>query len=87
MNPWSVLLTAEAQADILRLAPAVQTRILNRSQWMGDNASLISHQPMRGDWEGCYQCGVGDYRLIYQLDRSEQQVTVLKDGHRREVYR
>jgi hypothetical protein len=43
MNPWSVVLTTEAQADILRLAPVVQTRILNRLLWIGDNAPLISH--------------------------------------------
>jgi hypothetical protein len=30
MNPFSVILTPEAQCDILRLDAAVQTRILNR---------------------------------------------------------
>jgi mRNA interferase RelE/StbE len=87
MNPWSVVLTTEAQADILRLAPVVQARMLNRLQWIGDNASLINHQPMRGEWHGCYRYRVGDYRIIYQVDRSAQQVTVLKVGHRRDVYR
>ena len=30
---------------------------------------------------------VGDYRVIYQIDDSRQQVTVLHIGHRRDVYR
>lgn len=30
---------------------------------------------------------VGDYRVIYEIDDHEQQVTVMHIGHRRDVYR
>ena len=30
---------------------------------------------------------VGDYRVIYEIDDTQQTVTVLHIGHRRDVYR
>ncbi|MHB0912379.1 MAG: type II toxin-antitoxin system RelE family toxin [Armatimonadota bacterium] len=30
---------------------------------------------------------VGNYRIIYEIDDSEQAITVLHIGHRRDVYR
>ena len=87
MNPFSVVLTPEAQRDILRLDAVVQTRILNRIEWMGENAELIRHQAMKGDeWRGCFKYRVGDYRIIYQMDPPGKKLIVLKVGHRREVY-
>jgi len=87
MNAFSVILTPEAQRDMLRLDPTVQTRILNRIAWMGENAELLHHHAMKGDeWRGCFKYRVGDYRIIYQLEQSSHRMTVLKVGHRREVY-
>lgn len=87
MTAYTVILTPEAQQDILRLDPSVQTRILDKLEWMGINAELIRHQPLRGsDWRGCYKYRVGDYRIIYQLSPANKRLVVLKVGHRREVY-
>jgi mRNA interferase RelE/StbE len=87
MNPFTVILTPEAQRDILQLDPVVQTRILDRIEWMGENADLIRHQAMQGDeWHGCFKYRVGDYRIIYQMERSTGKLIILKVGHRREVY-
>jgi mRNA-degrading endonuclease RelE of RelBE toxin-antitoxin system len=43
---------------------------------------------LKGDmWRGCFRYRVWDYRIIYRLDRSARELTVLKVGHRRDVYR
>uniref|UniRef100_A0A7C1FUP4 Type II toxin-antitoxin system RelE/ParE family toxin n=1 Tax=Caldilinea aerophila TaxID=133453 RepID=A0A7C1FUP4_9CHLR len=87
MKAFIVILTPEAQRDILRLDVGVQTRILNRIEWMGENVELIRHQALQGDeWHGCFKYRVGDYRIIYQMDRSTNKLIILKVGHRREVY-
>jgi mRNA interferase RelE/StbE len=88
MNDFQVILTPAAQADIERLDAALQTRILNRMEWIGQNAELLRHQALRGEeWSGCFKYRIGDYRLIYQLDWSAKKLVVLKVGHRREVYK
>ncbi len=88
MNPFQVILTSEAQADLLRLAPTIQQRILDRPQWMGDNATLLRHEALRGEeWRGAFKYRAGDYRILYQLDQSARELIVLKVGHRRDIYR
>jgi len=53
MNVFQVILTPEAQADIRRLDPDLQTRILNKLEWMGQNAELLRHHALRGEeWSG-----------------------------------
>ncbi len=87
MSGFEVVLTPEAQSDIVRLDAAVQTRILNRIEWMGQNAELLRHQALQGkEWTGCFRYRVGDYRIIYQMDRRAEKLAILKVGHRREVY-
>jgi mRNA interferase RelE/StbE len=43
-------------------------------------------KPLRGNLAGCYRYRVGDYRVIYRIDDSQQMVHVLKIAHRSEVY-
>ncbi len=88
MKVFRVILTSEAQADLKRLDPAIQTRLLDKLEWMGQNAELLRHQSLRGqDWSECFKYRVGNYRIIYRLDRPAEKLIILKVGHRREVYR
>jgi mRNA interferase RelE/StbE len=87
MSAFKIVLIPEAQSDIVRLDSSLQTRILDKLEWMGENAQLIRHQALQGDeWDGSYKYRVGDYRIIYLLDSTAQKMTILKIGHRREVY-
>lgn len=36
---------------------------------------------------GLWRIRQGDYRIIYAIDDNEQRVTVVRVGHRREIYR
>jgi mRNA interferase RelE/StbE len=88
MKVYQVILTPEAQVDLRNIAPAARTRLLDKLEWIGENAELIQHQALQGDeWKGCYKYRVGDYRIIYKMDRSAIKLFVLKVGHRREVYK
>lgn len=85
---FNISLTPEAQQDILRFDPSLQTRLLDRIEWLGDNAELIRHQALQGDeWRGCFKYCAGDYRIVYRLDHSAKKLVILKVGHRRQVYR
>jgi len=70
MRTFQVVLTLEAQADIKRLDAALQTRLLDKLEWIGQNAELLHHQALKGTaWERCFKYRVGDYRIIYRLAR------------------
>jgi mRNA interferase RelE/StbE len=51
------------------------------------NVEAIRPDALAGDLAGLYKLRVGDYRIAYQLLRSEQVIVVHLIGHRREVYR
>ncbi|MGD9894882.1 MAG: type II toxin-antitoxin system RelE/ParE family toxin [Dehalococcoidia bacterium] len=88
MNAFRVDFTSSAQRDIAGLSPATRSRILARIRWMGDNAAVIPHQALHGeDWHGAFRFRVGDYRVVYRLDRTTRVLTILNVGHRRDVYR
>ena len=88
MASFKILLTEEAQSDIRKLESQLQNRILDKLEWMGINVSLLRHQSLQGSkWNNTFKYRVGNYRIIYQLDQKEKNLTVLKVGHRRDVYR
>jgi hypothetical protein len=47
MSGFEVMLTPGAQADIGRLEPLLQTRVLDKLEWMGENAELMRHLALR----------------------------------------
>jgi mRNA interferase RelE/StbE len=60
---------------------------MDKLAWMGQNARFLRHQSLQGrEWQRCFKYRVGDYRIIYTMDQSAEELTVLKVGHRREVY-
>jgi mRNA interferase RelE/StbE len=42
---------------------------------------------LKGEFEGLRRLRVGHYRVVYEWQRSELVILVVRIGHRREVYR
>jgi mRNA interferase RelE/StbE len=42
---------------------------------------------LKGEFEGLRRLRVGSYRVVYEWQRSELVILVVRIGHRREVYR
>ncbi len=82
---YAIRFKASARKELLRLSPEVAQRI---SSAVGS----LSGDPRP---HGCeklkqrlgWKIRVGDYRVIYEIDDGAGIVTVLKVGHRRQVYR
>jgi mRNA interferase RelE/StbE len=52
----------------------------------------LREDPLKGsilsaEWRGFRRLRVGDYRVVYAFDGRELLVSVVRVGHRREVYR
>lgn len=47
----------------------------------------LAGAPLSGRWRGLRWLRVGSYRVIYGFDGKELLISVVKVGHRREVYR
>ncbi|MEK7448408.1 MAG: type II toxin-antitoxin system RelE/ParE family toxin [Planctomycetota bacterium] len=61
----------------IRISNAVQERLLKEPLKYGE--------PLKRSLQGYRKLRVGDYRVIYRID--QENIIILKIGHRKEVYR
>jgi len=47
----------------------------------------LQGRALSGKWKGLRRLRVGNYRVIYGFDGQELLISVIRVGHRREVYR
>jgi mRNA interferase RelE/StbE len=83
---YRVTLTATAVKERKRIDPIIRKRIDQaliglQSQPRPSGVKKLSgrHQ----DW----RVRVGDYRILYEIDDDQQQITIWRIAHRREAYR
>ncbi len=82
---YSIELLASAAKELAKLDRAVQRRVAARidrlaSDPMGDAIKL------RGA-DDVWRARVGDYRILYRIEKSRLLVLVIRIAHRRAVYR
>jgi mRNA interferase RelE/StbE len=87
---WTVEFLTEATKDLRRLERKVAQRLLKfldeRVRQSADPRAI--GEPLRGERLGAYwKYRVGDYRLICRIEDKRIVVTVVRVGHRRDVYR
>jgi mRNA interferase RelE/StbE len=72
-------------AAFFNLPDTVRVRIESHIDRLGMMLDTHAHHRMKG--VDAYRIRVGDYRVIYNFDRSKGALYLLAVGHRREVYR
>jgi mRNA interferase RelE/StbE len=75
-----------ALAALARLDKAVAPRILKKLRWFAEHFDAAKLESLSGPLAGLLKLRVGDYRVIYEVDREEGLLTVHLVGHRRDVY-
>jgi mRNA interferase RelE/StbE len=44
-------------------------------------------KPLKGVLKGLYRYRIGDYRIMYSIDRRDSQISILYIGRRKDIYR
>ena len=83
---YYVEFTPEATDGLEQLTSTIQQRILSKIRWLSENLDDLTPQALSADLSGLFKLRVGDYRIIYSFDSSNQRITVHKVGHRRDLY-
>ena len=79
---FKVLLHPKAARSLKKLQPSIGGRIL-------ESTRELERWPEKGDQlkpSRFWRLRVGDYRVIYEIDRRTNRVIVLHIGHRKNVY-
>lgn len=48
-------------------------------------ASLV--KPLKGMFKGMYRFRIGDFRVIYTINRKKKEINIMAIGHRKKVYK
>ncbi len=85
---WSIDFDPAAFAELERLDPPMQRRIL---RYLRERVSMAEDptsfaRPLRGDKAGLWRYRVGAFRVVCSIEEKQYRVRVLRIGHRREVY-
>ena len=75
----------KAIKELKRIPKKDQRRIFNLVE--GLRTDPLKGKILSTDWKGFRRLRVGTYRVIYAFDGIELLISVVRVGHRREVYR
>jgi mRNA interferase RelE/StbE len=82
---YRVIIASSARREIDKLTTDIRQRIIARILSLEQEPRPIGVIKKQG--EDAYRIRVGDYRVIYSIEDAVKIVTVIKVGHRRDVYR
>ncbi|MBI3753254.1 MAG: type II toxin-antitoxin system RelE/ParE family toxin [Deltaproteobacteria bacterium] len=84
---YKVEFTPQADEDFARLDRVVAQRVADKIDWFCQNVNDIAGEPLTGNFKGKYKIRVGDWRIIYSVERSSQIITIHAVEHRSKVYK
>jgi mRNA interferase RelE/StbE len=84
MASYSLLIKPSAARELKELPAKDRHRIIARIQGLAGQPRPPNCEKLTGEEK--YRLRQGDYRILYSVDDAAKDVTVVKIGHRREVY-
>lgn len=85
--PYEIVFKKSAAKELQNLPQRVQQKILDAVQLIAINpyTELLQIKKMKGA-DDLYRIRIQDYRVIYYIENRIVKVTIIKIGHRKEVY-
>lgn len=82
---YSVVIKRSAEAELRAIPKPDLRRVTGRMRRLAADPRPPGSEKLSG--QDRYRLRQGDYRILYAIDDERKTVTVVKIGHRREVYR
>ena len=85
--PWhQIAYRAGVVADLTKVDKKTAQRLLDKSKWLASNIENLRHDSLAPDLPGLSKYAVGNWRIVYSIDRGEKVVHVHLIAHWKEVY-
>lgn len=87
LKTFEVVFKKSALKEIQALPSRIQQKILDAIQLLSLNpyTELLQIKKMKGA-DSLYRIRIQDYRIIYLIENQIIKITIIKIGHRKEVY-
>lgn len=83
---YKLIFKQSAIDDLDKLELSTARRIINKLKWFSNQKNLAVHATKLTDEKiGQYRFRIGEHRVIF--DYSKNKITILKIGHRKNIYR
>lgn len=87
MSSWGVRYTEGViKGDFPRLSTTAKERAVRAINERLTVAPESYGKPLRQNLSGYWSLRVGDYRVLYTIDKTENLVTIVHIDHRKDVY-
>ena len=86
MASYNILFKPSVQKDLRSLPQTVIARVMRHIESL-ENEPVPRHSAKLVGAEQLYRIRVGDYRIVYGIDKEAKQVLIHYVRHRREAYR
>jgi mRNA interferase RelE/StbE len=84
--PWYRLTFApDVITDLAPLDTILAQRLLEKTKWLASNVANLRHEPFASDLPAVAKYAVGDWRIFYSIDRTEQLLHVLGILHKKDL--
>lgn len=84
---YSVEYQSEADEDLEKLDKQTRERIIKKIHWLAKYIENVRPEMLGGNYRGIYKLRVGNWRVIYGINRTQKIINVYTVGHRSEIYR
>lgn len=81
---YKIVWDKKAYSQVEKLEPFVSKRIIKLIKEFSEDVTSKEIKKLKGD--GAYRLRAGDYRIILDLDHELETITILKIGHRKNIY-
>lgn len=86
MDSFKIQFKRSAEQDIRRIDPGLIPSMLGQIETLADNPFPRQSFKLTGA-KGTYRLRIGDYRVIYGVNKSSRTIMIYYIRHRREAYR
>ena len=85
---YSLLFLSSAKKEFKKLDTSAQKLIRKKLIVLSENPELVKNniKPLKGEYRGKFRLRVHQYRIIFQIKDDELIITILRVGHRKEIY-
>ncbi|MEQ1681786.1 MAG: type II toxin-antitoxin system RelE/ParE family toxin [Nitrospira sp.] len=75
--PWYRLTFCPSTAqDLAAIDKAMAQRLFDKSKWLASNVDNLRHESIADNLPGLCKYAVGEWRIFYAIDRTEQLVNI-----------
>lgn len=85
MENYKIVIVASVYKDLSKIDKQVVLRFSNKVAKLVENPMPRDSVKLSG--HTVYRIRIGDYRFIYEIDSINNEIRVIKFGHRKDIYR